>query len=230
MPSFWLDHDTTDEERLFRQSMRAFVEDFANPLEREFRKNPQETIRSLCVDSMKRGIRTAGIPEKYGGVQISQYMKGIATEELGRGLILDTSIAGGPLSGNELYFITKGPGHLVDKWITRILNGAVVGIASTEPKTGSDVATVTTTAKRRGGSFVINGEKGPASGISRTAGWIVIARTGDTQSGSRGLSEIFVEDDLPGVDRSRFDSMEESWDMGTIKFNDVEVPEDHLIG
>ena len=44
------------------------------------------------------------------------------------------------------------------------------------------------------------------------------------------MSEFFVEDDLPGVDRSRFDSMEESWDMGTIKFNDIEVPADHLIG
>ncbi len=227
MPSFWLDHDANDEERLFRQSIRKFVEDFVNPLELDYRKNPKETTHRICSESMKRGIRTLGIPEKYGGQSISNFMRGIASEEIGRSLIRE----GGPLVGNELHFANKCPEFLVEKWLQKILFGdIIIGIASTEPKSGSDVASIETTAKKRGNKYVINGEKGPVSGISRCGGWIVIARTDDSKSGSRGISEIFVEDDLPGVERTRFDSMDDSWDLGLIKFSNVEVPTDHLIG
>src|SRR3546814_7599314 len=74
----------------------------------------------------------------------------------------------------------------------------VAAFALTEPATGSDVASMTTSAVRDGGEYVINGAKTLISNAGFADHYIVVARTGEAP-GSRGLSAFLVDADAPGL-------------------------------
>ena len=220
----------SEEENLFRENVRRFVEEIINPLAHESRKNYGKVSHDIHIEAGKRGILGLSIPEKYGGQGGTAMTQGIAREELGRSLVIGYGLPF-PLSATHLNFASGCPKDLVDKWMPKFLNGeSKMGVASTEPKSGSDVATIATKATRQGDKFILNGEKGPMSSVSAKDAWIVLARTGDQESGSKGISEFFVEVDRPGVEKIHFDAMEESADLGAIRLTNVEVPADHIVG
>jgi cyclohexanecarboxyl-CoA dehydrogenase len=105
-----------------------------------------------------------------------------------------------------------------------------LGIGSTEPKSGSDVASLSTTARREGDRYILNGEKGPVSSLTRCGAWMILARTGAPGSGVRGITEFFVEDGVEGLEKYSLDSMEESADLGGFRLNDVAVPKEQVVG
>jgi cyclohexanecarboxyl-CoA dehydrogenase len=230
MAHLWMDQDTSEEERLFRETIRRFTEEVVNPLDRESRRDYIDVSRKLHVEAGKRGILGLSIPERYGGQGGSAMMQGIAREELGRALVIGYGLPF-PLLATHIVFAEKGSQGLLEKWMPRLLAGeAKIGIASTEPKSGCDLATITTSAVREGDRYILNGEKGPMSHISGTDAWIVLARTGGLEAGSRGVTEFFVEADRPGVEKYHFDAMEESADLGGVRFANVELPADHIVG
>ena len=125
----------------------------------------------------------------------------------------------------------QGKENLVKQWLPKFINGeARLGIASTEPNSGSDVANISTTAVKNGESYVLKGEKGPISTVETADGWIVLARTGPPDSGAKGISRFFVERDLKGIEKYTIGGMDETEPLGGIILNNVEVPSDHLLG
>ncbi|MGI0090918.1 MAG: acyl-CoA dehydrogenase family protein [Nitrososphaerales archaeon] len=231
MVGFWTEVDSFDEERIFRESIRAFVEEFINPLEdRAKRGEYEEVCRLIRRESAKRGILGACLPLEVGGQGAKAVFHGIGNEELGRGRVFGYGVVG-ILHERYAIFARSANPELVKKWMPRILNGeAIFGIGSTEPRTGSDVATMVTTATKKGDKYVINGEKGPISSIDRDDGWLLLARTGSPGSGAKGITQFFVEKDLAGIEKYHFNTMESSANLGGIRLTNVEVPEDHVVG
>ena len=104
-----------------------------------------------------------------------------------------------------------------------------IAFAITEPDGGSDVARMTSTAEHKDARYRVNGTKTLISGALRADYLLIIARTGDPGLG--GLSLLLVDADSDGVSMEPVPGL--GWysaSNGTIFFDDVEVPEDRLIG
>ena len=100
------------------------------------------------------------------------------------------------------YLIAFGSDEQNDRWLTPLVAGEKIGaIAMTEPGTGSDLASIATTARPDGDDFVLNGAKTFISNGLLADFVIVVART-DADAGRDGFSLLVVEDGMPGFTRS----------------------------
>lgn len=84
-------------------------------------------------------------------------------------------------------------------WLPRTRRGeAIAAFALSEPRSGSDVAAIETTAMRDGNDYVLNGEKTWISNGGLADVYVIFARTGD-QPGAKGLSAFILPADTPGL-------------------------------
>jgi alkylation response protein AidB-like acyl-CoA dehydrogenase len=100
----------------------------------------------------------------------------------------------------------------------------------TEPVSGSDAASLTTRAQWQGDHYLLNGAKAFISGGGDTDVLIVMARTGG--AGAAGVSAFVVDATLPGITYGRKEK-KMGWNSQStrgIKFENVRIPADHLLG
>jgi alkylation response protein AidB-like acyl-CoA dehydrogenase len=120
-------------------------------------------------------------------------------------------------------------------WVRPLLAGAASGallgaIAVTEPDFGSDLGGITTRARLEGDEWVLNGTKRFITNGGFADFYTVLARTGGP--GSRGMSLLYVEADRAGVSAARWEKKMGLHGSATaeMRFDDVRVPADHVIG
>jgi glutaryl-CoA dehydrogenase (non-decarboxylating) len=119
-----------------------------------------------------------------------------------------------------------------EKWIPKLINADLLGcFAITEANTGSDVASMKSTAVETEGGFVLNGTKMWISGVPVADLGIVYAYT-DKAAKHRGMSAFIVDMHLPGVTQKAIDSKLGLFcaPTGEIVFEDVKLPKDSLVG
>ncbi len=108
----------------------------------------------------------------------------------------------------------------------------VIGIAMTEPGTGSDLQAVRTTATRDGDHYVINGSKTFISNATHCDLLVIVAKT-DPSAGGKGISLFVAETrDLDGFERGRvLDKIgQHGQDTRELSFTDMRVPVENLLG
>ena len=112
-----------------------------------------------------------------------------------------------------------------------ITGEAIAAIAMTEPDAGSDLASMTTTARRYGDEYVINGRKTYITNGARCSWCLVVAKT-DTGAGHKGFSLFIVPKDTPGftVSRTLKKLGMHSSDTAELAFEDVRVPVENRLG
>ncbi|HEX6018652.1 MAG TPA: acyl-CoA dehydrogenase family protein, partial [Burkholderiaceae bacterium] len=117
-------------------------------------------------------------------------------------------------------------------WLARLTRGeALVAIALTEPRGGSDAANLRLRIERAGDAYVLNGEKTSISAADQADAVIVFGRTGSADSGAHGVTAVLVPAGLPGLTRSRFDCHgQRAIGRGSLFFENVRVPLDHRLG
>ena len=99
-----------------------------------------------------------------------------------------------------------------------------------EPDSGSDLASMATTAVRDGDTYIVNGQKVWTS-FGRRASWcFLLARTGDTGSRSRGISFLLTPMDAPGVEWRPIRQITGESDFGELFLSDVHIPVEHRVG
>jgi acyl-CoA dehydrogenase len=114
--------------------------------------------------------------------------------------------------------------------LPRVVSGeAITAFALSEPDAGSDVAAITTTARRDGDSYVLDGVKAWISNGGIADVYTVFARTGEAP-GAKGLSAFLVEADTPGLHIAERIETIAPHPLGTIAFENCRVPADALIG
>ena len=115
-------------------------------------------------------------------------------------------------------------------WLERTrTGGAIAGFALTEPASGSDVANIATTATRRGGCYVIDGEKTWISNGGIADVYTVFARTGEAP-GAKGLSAFLVPADTPGFEVAERLETIAPHPLARLRFRSVALSEDARIG
>ncbi len=115
-------------------------------------------------------------------------------------------------------------------WLEKTRAGeAISAFALTEPASGSDVANLTTEARREGDEWVLNGAKTWISNGGIADLYTVFARTGEAP-GAKGLSAFLVPADTPGLEiAERLDTIAPH-PLATLEFKDMRLPADALIG
>ncbi|CAG2131682.1 cyclohexanecarboxyl-CoA dehydrogenase [Cupriavidus numazuensis] len=187
--------------------------------------------RSLMRQMGEMGFIGPELPEAYGGQGMGCLAAGVIHEAVARADLsmsyvnLLASLNGQILAQHALPEVGR-------PWLQRLTRGeALLAIALTEPRGGSDAGSLRLRMERVGDSYVLNGEKTSISAADQADAAVVFARTGSVEDGARGISAVLVPMDLPGVTRSRFDCHgQRAIGRGSIFFENVRVPADHLLG
>ncbi|MGD8427684.1 MAG: acyl-CoA dehydrogenase family protein [Balneolaceae bacterium] len=226
-----LSFSLSEEQQLIRDSVKDFTERHVAPGVKErdaSKKFPHDIVKKLA----QQGFMGMVHPEKYGGGGVGHVSFCLAIEEIARwdaSLALTvashTSLASGhiALAGNEEQKI---------KYLTPLAKGEKLGAwCLTEPGSGSDASGMNTTAVKKGDKWILNGSKifitqGSVGGI-----YVVLAKT-DPEKGTKGISAFIVEREWDGVEPGN--KMEKlgmnSSDTTEVYFENVEVPEENLLG
>jgi len=220
-----LNFDFSEEQELFRRTVREFAKKEIAPKIREYERKgefPWELYRKMG----NAGLLGLRFPREFGGQEGDAVTMGILVEEVARA---GWQIPLSDIMGEILAL--HGPTRLKEEWLPAMAKGErMLGIANTEPSTGSDAAAIRTRAIRRGGSYVLTGEKQCITGINECGAYCLLAKT-DADKGSRGVSMFFVEMDRPGIEKYEFDAL--GWRLfsfGGIVLKDVTIPASNLIG
>lgn len=116
------------------------------------------------------------------------------------------------------------------EWLFGVATGErIAAFALTEPDSGSDVASMTTTAVRDGDSWVINGAKTLISNGGIADFYVLFARTGEAP-GAKGISAFIVEAGTEGLDTSERIHVIAPHPLATLRFTDMRLPADALLG
>ncbi len=123
-----------------------------------------------------------------------------------------------------------GSGAQRERYLTRVAAGqAIAAFALSEPDAGSDVGALSTSARREGAGWVLDGTKTWISNGGIADFYLVFART-DAAAGTRGISAFVVDADAPGLDASERIEIVAPHPMATVRMKACRVPADALVG
>jgi alkylation response protein AidB-like acyl-CoA dehydrogenase len=220
-----------DEHTSFRESVRTFLRREAVPRTEEW-ETAGMVDRAFWKKAAATGFVGFEVPEEWGGLGISDFrLNAIINEEVEYAEVAGDNFA---LENDILapYLIELTDDEQRARWLPAFTSGDLVAaIAMSEPGAGSDLASMSTTAKRVPDGYLINGSKTfVTSGIQADL-IIVAARTGD--GSARGAFSLFaVEADSAGFERGRKLAKigRRAQDTAELFFTDVEVPMENLLG
>lgn len=215
----------SDEEKLVRASVRAFVEDNVIPIiEKHYMEG---TFPIHLIESMgKLGYFGANL-EGYGCAALNNVAYGLIMQELERGdsgLRSCASVQGALV----MYPIHAfGSEEQKEKWLPRLQSGKAVGcFGLTEPDFGSNPAGMRTTARKDGNSFLLNGAKAWITNGSIADVTLVWARCEDNR-----IRGFLVEKGTPGFETSEYHNKHSLRASITAElvFDNCRVPESNVL-
>jgi cyclohexanecarboxyl-CoA dehydrogenase len=220
----------TEEQTAFQDVARRFAQQRLAPgyLARE---TEAMLDRGLLREMGGLGLIGPDLPPDFGGIGASGVTSGIVMEEVARGdfnvgyVQLLASLIGGIL-------VRHAAPAIAADWVPRVVAGeALIGLALTEPRGGSDAANLALRAEREGSGYRLNGEKNSISFADQADAFVLFARTGQQSDGPHGISAFFVPADSSGLSRSRLNCIGSKLvGRGSLFFDDVFVPETMLMG
>src|SRR6266699_2890600 len=231
-----IDFEFTDEHRLLEQSVREWGSREVAPFVRENDRNHHFDRDRILGGMARLGLLGISVPQEYGGAGMDYISLGLASEELE---YVDTSlrvIMSVHAGLNCLSLLTWGSEAQKRKYLVPQAQGKKLsGYGLTEPGAGSDARSIQTTATRKGDRYVLNGEKSWISLADVADNFLVIAWTDlekKKKGDASGMSAFIVERTFRGFSSG---PMKEKWGIlagntGFFKLDDVEVPEENLLG
>lgn len=226
-----MDFDLTEDQRLVRQTVRRFAEAEILPhverYEREERY-PSELIAKLPA----MGLLGPMIPEEYGGSFTDVVTYGVICEELARVdwvIASVVSVANSLVAGSLLRFGTKAQ---KDRYLPGIARGEIVCSAClTEPRGGTDLGNMDTTATRVDGGWLLNGTKVFISHAEHARLFFIVA-TIDRGLKHKGVT-AFVADprEMKGMTLGEFPMRTLKRDkLAEVHFEDTFIPDEAVLG
>jgi alkylation response protein AidB-like acyl-CoA dehydrogenase len=228
-----MDFQLSDEQRLYRDTLRRFVDREIVPVARDWERSgryPTEIVEGM----RKLGLFGLLVPEEYGGMAADTVSFALTFEEISRGWM---GIAGilGSHSVSCWMIAHHGTPEQRARYLPELATGERrTGIALTEPAAGTDLQGITTTARRdSAGDYIVNGTKMWITNARYADPLPVLVKTDpDATPAHRGMSLLLVEADSPGF--------EVTADIGKLGYKgtescevvlrDVRVPASQLLG
>ena len=186
----------TEDEELFRQSVREFAEGEVRPRVEEMEKN-SKLDQDLIKQCFELGLMAIESPEEYGGAGSTIFNAIIAIEEIAR---VDASVSVFVDVHNTLVtnaFMKWGSDDIKKKYMPQLAEGKVGAYALSEASSGSDAFALTTKAADKGDHYEINGQKLWITNGNEAEIFIVFA-TVDVEAGYKGITAFIVEKGFEG--------------------------------
>jgi len=210
--------------------LKEFARDFTNkeikPLAQKIDEEefiPHELIKKLG----EVGFLGTMFPEEYGGGGFGKLGYCVMMEEISRGCSSTATMVGAHQSiGTNAIFI-GGSEELKNKYLPKLCSGELIAsFALTEPEAGSDTFNLKTEAKNTGNKWILNGSKIWITNAGIANVFSVFART------SKGITGFVVEADSPGITIGPPEKKLgiKGSTTNSITFENVEVPEENIIG
>ncbi|KAF0567864.1 Acyl-CoA dehydrogenase [Psychrobacter nivimaris] len=213
-------------------TIRNFVNDQLVPLEHWVAENdrlPEEIIEQM----RELGLFGLTIPEEYGGLGVTMEEEVTLAFELGRTSPAFRSLIGTNNGIGSSGLVIDGTEAQKQKYLPRLASGEIIGsFCLTEPESGSDAASLKTTAIKDGDTYIINGTKRYITNAPQAGIFTVMARTDPQNKRSGGISAFIVESDTPGITLGKIDKKMGQKGAHTcdVIFDNCVVPADALIG
>ncbi len=223
-----MDFSFSEEQTLLRNSVSKFLADnYTFETFKKVSRTEPGWSPSHWKQFAELGLLAAPLPEEYGGLGGGPLDTMIVMEEFGKALVVEpfaqTVVVGGG-------FLKRGSDAQKSEWLAKIAGGeTVIAFAFAEPQGRFNFADLTTTAKKSGANYVLNGQKAVVLGAPWADTLIVTARTAGGQRDAKGVSIFLVDKKSKGIvtrDYPTVDGLRAS----EITFENVEVPAANLIG
>jgi alkylation response protein AidB-like acyl-CoA dehydrogenase len=227
-----LDFTFTEEQELFRKTIRELVAKSVVPRSRELQQ-----CRALTPEVHKAltdvGFFGLLVPVEFGGSGSDYVTFIIGVEELTKGD--STGFVGLPAwygATCARLISVYGNARLKEEVLPRVAkDGWLTPLHSTEPGCGTDFTAITTTAKKSGEQYLVNGEKTCVSCVPEAVrfggGYITTVKT-RPELGSRGMSLLYIPSNSKGITVSTFTGM--GMDISSVRHENTVVPEHYLMG
>jgi alkylation response protein AidB-like acyl-CoA dehydrogenase len=226
-----MDFELTEEQRAFAQTARDFAKDQFAPHAALWDAEgifPKEAI----AKAGELGFCGLYAPENAGGLALPRLDATLVFEEMAA---IDPSTTAFITIHNMATWMlgTWATPAVRNHWGPLLTTGEkLASYCLTEPGAGSDAASRKTRAALGGNDYMINGSKAFISGAGSTDVLVLMARTGDANSGAGGISAFAVPADAPGITYGKKEH-KMGWNSQptrTISFDNVRIPADHLLG
>ena len=222
----------TEEHELFREQFRRFAARELEPRIEHWNRtgmSDRESWRKLG----EAGYLGASAPVEYGGAGGDFLYDAIVMEEMAylRAHALMMSLHSDIVMP---YLVSYASAEQKQRYLPGCISGEILlGIAMTEPGTGSDLQNVQTKAIRKGDQYILNGSKTFISNGQIGDLFVVVAKTDpEARPAYKGISLILVEADTPGFHRGRkLDKLGlRGQDTSELSFEDCAVPVGNILG
>lgn len=224
-----MNFELTEDQQAFVDTAKAFADKELAPNAARWDEEahfPIEVFRKAG----EMGFMGMYTPEEAGGFGMSRLDSALIFEQLAGGCTATTAMM--TIHNMVTWMIGSfGQQDVIDEWVPELVTGEKLGsYCLTEPGSGSDAASLRTSAKKDGDEYVLNGSKMFISGAGSTDVMVVMARTGE--AGPKGISAFVVPADAKGISYGKKED-KMSWNAQPtrlVTFEDVRIPAKNLLG
>ncbi|MDE0581796.1 acyl-CoA dehydrogenase family protein [Planococcus sp. A6] len=226
-----MDFEHSEEQKMLRKTVRKFVDEEIMPHIKDWDTEGHfpESIWKRLADL---GLMGVCIPEAYGGSGMDYNALAIVCEELERGDTTFRTAVSVHTGLNSLSLLQWGTEEQKRKFLVPQAKGEKIGaFGLTEPGAGSDVAALSTTAKRDGDDYVLNGQKTWISLCDQADHFLVFAYV-DKEKSHKGISAFIVERDREGFSSKAIKGKYgiRAGNTGELFMEDVRIPAGNRLG
>ncbi len=222
----------TEENKKLAKDLETFVLNHYEEAERHYfmKKFPHGILNEL----KELGYFGAGVPKKYGGMELGATGACIVAEQLGRLYCVGHCFTVSMLGGLH-QLIEFGTEEQKEYWLTKIAKGQLGAVCITEPFAGSDAANVYTSAVKDGDEWVINGKKRYITNAGTGHRYFMYIKTSDDpkdRAAYRHLSTFVFERGTKGFSLEKINDLIgfDNVPNGYLNMKDVHLPESAMVG
>ena len=224
-----MNFELTEDQQAFVDTAKAFADKELAPYAAQWDEESHFPIE-VFKKAGEMGFMGMYTPEEAGGFGMSRLDAALIFEQLAGGCTATTAMM--TIHNMVSWMIGSfGQPEVVEQWVPELVTGEKLGsYCLTEPGSGSDAASLRTSAKKDGDEYVINGSKMFISGAGSTDVLVVMARTGE--DGPKGISAFVVPADAEGISYGKKEA-KMGWNAQPtrlVTFEDVRIPAKNLLG
>lgn len=224
-----MNFDLTEDQQAFAEVATQFSQQELAPHAARWDKEhyfPKEVIQKAG----ELGFCGLYTPEEAGGLGLSRLDSSIIFEQLAMGCTATTAMM--TIHNMATWMIASwGTETIKEQWCPELVTGEkLASYCLTEPGSGSDAASLKTSARKDGDDYLINGSKMFISGAGETDVMVVMVRTGE--EGAKGISAVVVPADAEGVIYGKAEE-KMGWNAQPtrlVTFDNVRIPQSYLLG
>src|SRR3989442_15302538 len=226
-----MDFNLTDEQRLIQDTGRSFVDErvLPNAIENDI----EHRLDMSVIEGMAElGLLGIVIPEEHGGAGLDFVAEALACEEIERGEAAFRTLISVHVGLNSLPLLRYGSEEQKQRYLVPQAKGEKLGcFGLTEPGAGSDVASMRSTARREGDTYVLNGQKNWISYATVADHELVFAKT-DPAARHKGISAFVLVKGTKGFSSAETENKLGIWSgsTGALVFQNGKGPAENPIG